>query len=292
MFHKLTAYHSSTPFTNKHPRFQCRIGVVIFPALRIVKTTVMRFLLPTLILSLALPTFGGPIVRETGALYLSDFDVPPVKLALKEAAPCYFDITGNRYAGTLRFPQVVRLDAVSPGGRLRVRGNARQGGVAAWVDPAFLDPLPPDFIPSLQRAEERRKQVEELIANNEVAIGMTPDEVTRSLGKPQKRSSRTERDGSAQVFEYIKYKLVPQTVFTPSYAQTITGYVPRPGERLQTVVMSGQAGYSPGTIFVKVPVGTVKVSFKNGVVESLEQSEGTLVGGNASIVVPPINVTW
>lgn len=252
----------------------------------------MRLLLPALVFGLALPAAGGPIVRETGALYLSDFDVPPVKLALKEAAPCYFDITGKRYAGTLRFPQIVRLDAVSPGGLLRVRGNARQGGVAAWVDPAMLDPLPPDFIASLQRADERRKQVEELIARNEVAIGMTPDEVTRSLGKPQKRSSRTGREGSTQVFEYIKYKLVPQTVFTPSYAQTITGYAPRPGEKLQTVVMSGQSGYVPGTIFVKVPVGTVTVSFVNGVAESVGQSEGTLTGGKASIVVPPINAAW
>ncbi len=161
-------------------------------------------------------SWAGPIVREAGAIYLSDFDLEPVKLALREPAPCYFELNAKRYAGTLRFPQVVKLDAVAPNGLLRVRGNAKQGGVAAWVDPSYLEPLPADFVTNLQRAEERRRQVEALIARNEVAIGMTLDEVARSLGKPQKRSSRTSRDGSTQVFEYVRYKLIPQTVYSPA----------------------------------------------------------------------------
>lgn len=247
-------------------------------------------LLPAFLLCSALQIHGGPIVREPGAIYLSDFDLPPIRLALREAAPCYFELDARRYAGTLRFPQSVKLDAVAPDGMLRIRGNARQGGVAAWIDPQVVDGMPPDFVANLRKADERRTQVEELIARNEVAIGMTLDEVARSLGKPQKRSTRTGREGSAQVFEYIKYKLVPQTVFTPSYASTIVGYHPEPGKKLETVVVRG--GYGASTIYVKVPVGTVTVNFLNGVAESIEESEGTLAGANASIVVPPINVTW
>jgi len=236
--------------------------------------------------------WSGPIVREAGAIYLSDFDLEPLKLALREPAPCYFEMSAKRYAGTLRFPQAVKLDAVAPNGMLRVRGNAKQGGVAAWVDPAYLEPLPPDFVANLQRAEERRRQVEELIARNEVAIGMTPDEVARSLGKPQKRSSRTSRDGSSQVFEYIRYKLIPQTVYSPSYVESITGVRPDPRARLETVVVRGGYGYNASTVYVKVPVGTITVSFTEGIVESIEESEGTLVGANASIVVPPVNLGW
>jgi hypothetical protein len=201
-------------------------------------------------------------------------------------------MSAKRYAGTLRFPQAVKLDAVAPSGMLRVRGNAKQGGVAAWVDPAYLEPLPPDFVANLQRAEERRRQVEELIARNEVAIGMTPDEVARSLGKPQKRSSRTSRDGSSQIFEYIRYKLIPQTVYSPSYVESITGVRPDPRTRLETVVVRGGYGYNASTVYVKVPVGTITVSFTEGIVESIEESEGTLVGANASIVVPPVNLVW
>lgn len=236
--------------------------------------------------------WSGPIVREAGAVYLSDFDLEPLKLALREPAPCYFEMSARRYAGTLRFPQAVKLDAVAPSGMLRVRGNAKQGGVAAWVDPAYLEPLPPDFVANLQRAEERRRQVEELIARNEVAIGMTPDEVARSLGKPQKRSSRTSRDGSSQIFEYIRYKLIPQTVYSPSYVESITGVRPDPRTRLETVVVRGGYGYNASTVYVKVPVGTITVSFTEGIVESIEESEGTLVGANASIVVPPVNLVW
>jgi hypothetical protein len=236
--------------------------------------------------------WSGPIVREAGAIYLSDFDLEPLKLALREPAPCYFEMSAKRYAGTLRFPQAVKLDAVAPNGMLRVRGNAKQGGVAAWVDPAYLEPLPTDFVANLQRAEERRRQVEELIARNEVAIGMTPDEVARSLGKPQKRSSRTSRDGSSQVFEYIRYKLIPQTVYSPAYVESITGVRPDPRARLETVVVRGGYGYNASTVYVKVPVGTITVSFTEGIVESIEDSEGTLVGADASIVVPPVNLVW
>ncbi len=236
--------------------------------------------------------WSGPIVREAGAIYLSDFDLEPLKLALREPAPCYFEMSARRYAGTLRFPQAVKLDAVAPNGMLRVRGNAKQGGVAAWVDPAYLEPLPPDFVANLQRAEERRREVEALIARNEVAIGMTPDEVARSLGKPQKRSSRTSRDGSSQVFEYIRYKLIPQTVYSPSYVESITGVRPDPRARLETVVVRGGYGYNASTVYVKVPVGTITVTFAEGIVESIEESEGTLVGADASIVVPPVNLVW
>ena len=237
-------------------------------------------------------SWAGPIVREAGAIYLSDFDLEPVKLALREPAPCYFELNAKRYAGTLRFPQVVKLDAVAPNGLLRVRGNAKQGGVAAWVDPSYLEPLPADFVTNLQRAEERRRQVEALIARNEVAIGMTLDEVARSLGKPQKRSSRTSRDGSTQVFEYVRYKLIPQTVYSPAYVESLTGVRPDPRARLETVVVRGGYGYNASTVYVKVPVGTITVSFVDGVVDSIEESEGTLVGANASIVVPPVNLVW
>jgi hypothetical protein len=43
---------------------------------------------------------------------------------------------------------------------------------------------------------------------------------------------------------------------------------------------------------VKVPVGTITVAFTDGIVESIEESEGTLVGADASIVVPPVNLVW
>lgn len=237
-------------------------------------------------------SWAGPIVREPGVIYLSDFELTDARFPLTGPANCYFDANMKRYAGTLRFPQRVQLDAVSPAGMYRVRGNARQGGVAAWIEPRFLDGVPEDLVPKLRAADERRREVEALIARNEVAIGMTLDEVGRSLGKPQKRSSTTNREGSTQTFEYIRYKLVPQTIYTPAYAQTVLGITPDPRRRLETVVVRGGYGLNASSVYVKVPVGTIKVSFLNGIVESIEESEGTLVGADASMVVPPVNLVW
>ena len=235
---------------------------------------------------------AGPIVREPGAIYLSDFHERLPRFRLTAPAPCYFEATMKRFAGKLRFPQAVQLDAISAEGMLRIRGNAQQGGVAAWIEPQYVAGLPENYLEIALRAEQRRRQVEDLIARGEVAIGMSLEEVGRSLGKPQKRSSRTSRDGATQTFEYIKYKLIPQTVYTPAYVQSLTGYRPEPGKKLQTVVVRGGYGYDASTVYVKVPVGTVTVGFVNGLVETVEESEGTLAGANATIVVPPVNLVW
>ncbi len=238
----------------------------------------------------AAETDAGPIIREAGAIYLSDFDQKPLRLKVLRPAPCYFDIGMTRYAGTLRFPQTVQVEAFADNG-CRIRGNAQQGGVAAWIPYNELEPLPEGLLSNLKKSEERRRVVDALIARNEVAIGMTIEEVGRSLGKPQKITNRADQRGTRQIWEYIKYTLVPQTTYTPGYGQRIIKYPGTP-KKPQTVIVQG-GGYYPNTIYVKVPVGTLTVSFRDGIVDALDQSEGTLAGaGQVSIVAPPVNVYW
>jgi hypothetical protein len=251
----------------------------------------MKWLVPTLFLFVVSSQAASPIIREPGAIYLSDFNVKPLRLKVLEPAPAYFDTVQSRYAGTLRFPQVVQIEGVDLNGLLRVRGNAQQGGVAAWVSPQFLEPLPEKFVENLRKSEERRIEVEALISQNEVAIGMTNEEVARSIGKPQKKSSRADKSSTQQVWEYIKYKLVPQTTYVPVNNQTIITYQPTtnsPGGAL----IQNVPGYSASTIYVKVPIGTLTVTFKDNIVEALDQSEGTTSGGQVSVVIPPLNVYW
>ena len=45
---------------------------------------------------------AAPIIRESGAIYLSDFGQKPLRLRVLRPAPCYFDIGMTRYAGTAR----------------------------------------------------------------------------------------------------------------------------------------------------------------------------------------------
>lgn len=233
---------------------------------------------------------SSPIIRDPNAIYLSDFGQKPMKLKLQEAAPCYFDLALTRYGGTLKFPQAVQVEAFADNA-CRIRGNAQQGGVAAWLEYKYLEPLPDGLLASLKKAEERRQMVEALIAKNEVAIGMTVEEVGRSLGKPQKVTKRADKDGTQQVWDFIKYELVPQTTYVPGYNQTV---VQLPNDKKKkkpdTVIVQG-GGLVPATTYVKVPVGKLTVTFKDNVVESLDQSEGTLTA-EVSVVTPPINVYW
>lgn len=209
-----------------------------------------------------------PIIREPGAIYLADFDAPPMRLKVLDPAPAYFDFKGTRYVGTLRFPQTVEVQAVSDQA-YRVRGNAQQGQVLGWVGPGYLEEIPEETLTSLHEAEERRISVAALIAANDVAIGMTTDEVTESLGQPQKRSRRTTGDQLFETWEYVEYELIPQrtNVIGPRGVVTVT------------------------TTYIKTPIGRLTVTFTGGIVDSLEQSEGTILKGDTTtIIAPPIFV--
>ena len=103
----------------------------------------------------------------------------------------------------------------------RIRGNAQQGGVAAWVPYNELEPLPEGLLANFKKSEERRKVVDELIARNEVAIGMTIDEVGRSLGKPQKITNRADkkerrRSGSSLNTIWSRRRPMPPPMARPS----------------------------------------------------------------------------
>lgn len=234
---------------------------------------------------------ASPIVREPGAIYLSDFAEKPLRLQLVREAPCYFDIGLSRYAGTLRFPQAVQVEAFAEHA-CRIRGNARQGGVAAWIPYADLEPLPKDFLENLRKAEDRRQQVEALIAGNEVAVGMTEQEVRRSVGRPQKKTRRADKDKVSQVWEYVRYQLIPQTTTAPGVSQTIVNIPGQTNQPPVTIIGSGPTWYS-STIWVKVPVGKLQVVFEDGIVESIEETEGTLLqASGARIVAPPLEVFW
>ena len=150
-----------------------------------------------------------------------------------------------------------------------------------------LEPLPEDLLANLKKSEERRRIVDDLIARNEVAIGMTIDEVGRSLGKPQKVTNRADQEGTTQIWEFIKYDLVPQTTYAPGYGQTIFN----PPHKPPVVIQSG--GYYPRQSTSRSPWADSRCPFKDGIVDSLDQTEGTLYGaGRVSVVTPPVNVYW
>jgi hypothetical protein len=156
-----------------------------------------------------------------------------------------------RSLGVLRAGQSVELQAV--GDTLyRVRGQAQQGQVAGWVDPKYLGPLKPEFLAALKQNAVRRDAILGLIARNEVAINMTPEEVLASLGKPTKKSSRLDAGGRQETWEYTRYERIPQqTTSRDIYGRLVTS-----------------------VYYIKVAKGNLSIVFDNNLVSSLEQSEG------------------
>lgn len=231
----------------------------------------MKFVICVLVavsLSSNTPGAQAPVVRDPGVIYLSDFDLKPLRLRVLEPAPAAFDQDGKRYAGTLRAGQDVELQAVGES-LYRVRGRAQQGQILGWITPEYLSALPGGFVESLRASNERRIAVEDLIAKNEVAIGMTLDEVQRSIGRPNKKSTRKEAETTEQKWEYVRYQNIPQrtTLIGPDGVATI------------------------GTTWIKTPVGTLTLNFAEGIVTSMDESEGSVLQGlQTTIVAPPIFV--
>lgn len=223
-----------------------------------------------------------PIVRVPGAVYLYDLDQPPLPLrVLRANARAFSDASLTRYIGTLRFPQTVQATAFLPDA-CRISGNARQGRISAWIPYRELEPLPKNFLADLQKASLRRERVETLIAKNEAAIGMTMDEVRRALGRPQHTRRRADRTSSQETWEYVRYRLVPQTVTSPHISRT-THFVPHRG-----IVTSGGPAFPTQTQRVRVPVGKTKVTFEKGIVIAIQQSEGASAAGRPRVVAPPL----
>ena len=196
--------------------------------------------------------WAGAVIREAGAVYLEDFVKLPVKLATLADTQIFYQSDLGRYLGTIRKGQIVELQAVGENA-YRIRGKAQQGQVAGWVAAASLTPLKQEFLDNLRKNAARKAEVDALVAKNEVAVNMTPDEVTKALGKASKKTSRLDANGREDVWEFIRYERVPQE---------ITGY-DRDGRLVRSIT------------YVKVPNGKLAVTFANSLVSALEQSEGT-----------------
>jgi hypothetical protein len=235
----------------------------------------------TLVLSLFLPLLAGAesqwdrkskLQREDGGTYLEDFLPRGQKLVVpvKDASDIFYKGDLARYLGTLKPGQKVEVVAIlGRGEAFRVRGKAQQGDVVGWIKRESLVDLPDKLVEDLIKAGERYAAVEALIEEKAVAIGMTDAEVERSLGRPERMSSRVSGTaGASAEWHYITYETVPQQV---------TGY-----DRFGRFVTTTQ--------YVKVPSGKLKVQFKDSIVEEIERSEGIdeRALGNVRIVTPPI----
>ena len=224
-------------------------------------TTLAAFV--SLSVSLTCRAEDSALLREEGALYVESLLEKPIKLKVLKHANAYGSLSGDRYLGTLQSGQEVTLLAVSDRA-YRVRGRAQQGDIAGWAGPSFFSKLEPEFLENLKKAAERKALVDQLIANKEVALGMTVDEVVAALGKPTKRSSELTAESTTQTLDYIKYSRVPQTNY----------------------VRNGFGQVVKQTTYVKVETGRMTVTLKNDVVASIGESENNESRRDLGLTVP------
>lgn len=207
------------------------------------------------------------LIKEDGAVYIEELFDRPWSVQVVKPAAVYSNLTAERWLGNLLPGRSAELLAISEKA-YRVRGRAKQGQVAGWVSKSAIEGIDADMEKKLVKFYQRQLLVQDLIANNQVALGMTVAEVEASLGQPDARNSKVDTEGRKDVLEYITYQRVPQT----SYVRD------RFGQLLQT------------TTYIKVETGRVSLSFENELVASIEESEGAdlVEGGKVRIVPPPI----
>jgi hypothetical protein len=205
---------------------------------------------------------------EPGAIYLQDILPKPVRLAVLAESVIYYQGDMQRPLGAMAPGTPVILVAMNDSA-YKVRGRARHGDVSGWMRMADLQSTDPKLAEKLKAFYERQKKVDDLIAAKQVALGMTPEEVEMSLGRPTRRSTRTTAAGREEVLEYSIYEKVPQYT---------TGR-----DALGNLVQS--------VIYVKVEVGRLTLSFQNGAVAEINETLGNPLGtGGVKMVPIPVNV--
>ena len=211
-----------------------------------------------------LPPRSSSLNVEPGTMSLEGIKGINVRLTVARESYIYYNATMDRALGTMRAGTPVMVVAMSDTG-YRVRGRAAHGDTAGWMRMTDLISPDPDLPTKLKALFERQKQITQLIAARQVALGMTSDEVQQSLGRPTRTSTRITLAGREERLEYAIFEKVPQVM---------TGR-DQFGQLVQSVV------------YVKVETGTLTIDFKNGLVDSIEETKGTPLGGQPVKIVPP-----
>jgi hypothetical protein len=202
-------------------------------------------------------------------VYLDQTLKQPIELKVIKEAPVFSDREGSQRLGTLKADQVVRVEALTAK-IYRVRGQGTRHGISGWVAPWAFSSTDPDFVANLKLLYERQIQVQTLVANRQVAVGMTLDEVSLSRGKPTKTTLRKTATGQSGRWEFIEYEDVKNyTTEIDSQGNTF--------RRLASIT--------------RVEKGKTAVEFENDVVTAVEESEDHQ-GGNVKIIIPPLIFRW
>lgn len=246
----------------------------------------MKFIVVQLLLTLMLFTTSleaqsifdrkksiGRLSHGKDTITLSELVEDPIRLKTTSATAVavFRDPQLRSRIGIMNAGTPVTLIALGKQNQFKVRGKAQHAGVAGWLRSKDLVCPDKELIKKLRRMHERKLLVNQLIAEKEVALGMTSDEVVESIGKPTHKKSKITKEGVSGSYEYVTYEKVPQ--YTNARNQF--------GQIYRTVT------------YMKIPTGRLSVQFKNSVVSSIEETEGNPLGDTRVTTIPiPIDCNW
>ena len=209
---------------------------------------------------------AGLVSVDPGAIDLSTVNGPNnsgIRLTVASDCYIYYNADMQRVLGTMRKGTTVTLAAMTDT-CYRVRGRAMHGDTAGWLKMSDLISPDPELPNKLRAVHARQTQISALIAEKQVALGMTSDEVQQSLGRPTRKSSKLTLAGRQERLEYAIFQKVPQTVYGRDQY----------GQLVQNVV------------YVKMETGTLSINFKGGLADEIEETKGTPLGGQGVKIVP------
>jgi hypothetical protein len=229
----------------------------------------LSFLLP-LSAQTKRPDHKTLIDRDPDVVHLAEHVKNPIELRVIKDATVFSDKNGKTKLGVLVADQTVVLEAMTDRA-YRVRGKGEKNGIAGWVGPQFFASKDPEFVANLKKLHKRQIEVQVLIDEKQLAIGMTPEEVEKSRGTPTKTQVRKTEKGESGRWEYVEVELISHY----SYARD---------------PYSGQV-YRTFTHTTEEEKNKTVVEFENGVVASLEESEQRR-NSPVKIVLPPVVFLW
>lgn len=156
---------------------------------------------------------AGPDKNKSGldndpeVIYLKEYTSVPVTFITIGETPIYASKKGNssRKLGTFTAGTSVQLLAMDRDA-YRISGKGKYGLLNGWVSPKSLANEDPKFVETLKQLYDRQMKVNTLIANNQVAIGMSVSEVLQSLGEPTKKEDRVTKNGKSGKYEFIQFE--------------------------------------------------------------------------------------
>jgi hypothetical protein len=208
--------------------------------------------------------------NDPRVVYLTEMPDKQIELMIIKEAPVYSDVDGKQKLGTILANQKVKIEAITDKA-YKVRGKGTRDGIAGWVGPWAFASKDPQFVENLKKFYTRQLEVNKIIAEKDVAMGMTTEEVAQSLGRPTKSTLRQTPEGQSGKWEFIDYDE------QKNYANVRD---PVTGNFYRQLVSVTQIEKSKRV-----------VEFTNGAVSAIEDTESKRAD-NMRIIVPPIVFGW